>query len=77
MTQTQLAEMCFMSTNAISALETGKSFPPKSTVERICRAFGIPVAYFLMTSIEECDFPDGKRILYRAQLDPLRRELVG
>jgi hypothetical protein len=37
----------------------------------------VPVAYFMMASIEECDFPEEKRILYRTQLEPLRRELLG
>lgn len=76
MTQAQMGEACCISANAVSALETGKSFPPRSTVERICKALSVPVAYFLMASIEEEDFPENKRILYRTQLDPLRRELL-
>lgn len=76
MTQAQLADGICMSANAVSALETGKTFPPKATVERICRALDVPAAYFLMASIEECDFPDDKRILYRTQLEPLRQELM-
>lgn len=76
MTQGQLAEKCHMTNNAVSALERGKTFPPRSTVERICRAFSVPIAYFLMACIEEGDFPDSKRILYRTQLEPLRRELL-
>lgn len=75
MTQVQLAERCLMNNNSLSDLETGKTFPPKSTIERICKAIGIPVAYVLMASIEECDFPESKRILYRTQLEPLRKEL--
>lgn len=76
MTQTQLADRCGMSTNAISDLETGKTYPPKATVERMCEAFGLPTAYFLMASIEEKDFPEEKRVLYRALLEPLRNELL-
>ena len=76
MTQVQLAELCLMNNNSLSDLETGKTFPPKSTVERICRAIDVPVAYFLMACIEECDFPEDKRILYRTQLEPLRKELL-
>ena len=76
LTQAQLAERCCMSTNAVSALEIGKTFPPRSTVERVCRALGVPVAYLLMASIQEVEFPDDKRILYRTQLEPLRNELL-
>lgn len=76
LTQGQLAEKCGMSTNAVSYIETGRAYPPKSTVERLCRVFGIPTSYLLMQSIEEEDFPEDKRVLYRALLEPLRNELL-
>lgn len=76
MTQTQLAERCGMSTNAVSIIETGKAFPPKATVEKLCQAFGIPQSYLMLTTIEESDFPEEKRVLYRALLEPLRNELL-
>lgn len=76
MTQTQLAERCGMSTTAVCSLETGKAYPPKATVERLCEAFGLPTAYFLMATVEENDFPEDKRVLYRALLEPLRNELL-
>ena len=75
-TQAQLAERCGMSITAVSELENGKTFPPKSTVERLCSAFGIPQSYLLMASIEEADIPEEKRVLYRALLEPLRNELL-
>lgn len=75
-TQGQLAEKCGMSTNAVSSIETGKAYPPKNTVERLCQVFGIPTSYLLMQSIEEEDFPEDKRVLYRALLEPLRNELL-
>ena len=76
MTQAQLAERCGMSTTALCYLETGKSYPPRATVERICAVFGIPQSFFLMASIEEGDFPEEKRVLYGAMLEPLRNELL-
>lgn len=76
MTQAQLAERCGMSTNGISLLELGRSFPPKNTVERLCRVFGLPTSYLLMASIEESDLPEEKRVLYRTMLEPLRNELM-
>lgn len=76
MTQGQLADRCGMSTNAICSLETGKAYPPKSTVDKLCEAFGIPQSYLLMASIEEEDIPEDKRVLYRALLEPLRNELL-
>ena len=76
LTQGQLAERCGMSTTSVSELETGKTMPPKATIEKLCRAFGIPVSYMLMAAIEEQDIPEEKRVLYRALLEPLRNELL-
>ena len=76
MTQVQLAERCGMSTNAVCLLETGKVFPPKATVEKLCEAFAIPQSYLLIASVEESDIPEEKRVLYRALLEPLRDELL-
>ena len=76
LTQEQLAEKCGLSVNAICAIETGRTWPPKATVERLCSAIGVPHTYLMMTTIEEDDFPEEKRVLYRALLEPLRQELL-
>lgn len=76
MTQAELAERVGMSTNAVSQIELGKTIPPKATVERLAQAFGIPVSYILIATIEEQDIPEEKRVLYRALLEPLRNELL-
>lgn len=76
MTQAQLAEQCGMSINGISLLESGKRFPVKSTVEKLCYVFGLPISYLLMASIEESDMPEEKRMLFRTMLEPLRNELI-
>ena len=76
MTQAQLAERCDMSINGVCMLETGKRFPPKNTVEKLCQAFGIPQSYLMLATIEESDIPEEKRVLYRALVEPLRDELL-
>lgn len=76
LTQVQLAERCGFSDQGISNIELGKALPPKSTVEKLCQVFGVPTSYLLMASIEEEDFPEEKRVLYRALLEPLRNELL-
>ena len=76
LTQAQLAQKCGMSTNAVCSMETGKSWPPKNTVERLCRTLGVPTSFLLVASIEESDLPEEKRVLYRALLEPLRHELL-
>jgi len=76
MSQAQLAECCGMSTNAVCSIETGRTYPQKGTVEKICEVFGISQALFQLQVIEESDFPEEKRVLYRALLEPLRNELL-
>jgi len=76
MSQRELAAKCGMSVNGVSLLETGRRFPPKATVERVCQAFGIPQSYLMLATIEEDDIPEEKRVLYRALVEPLRDELL-
>ncbi len=76
MSQARLAQEIFMSVNAVSAIERDRSYPPKTTVERICRVLEVPTAFFLLASIDEGDFPENKRMLYKAVLEPLKKELI-
>ena len=77
MSQAELGEKCGgVSANTISSWETGKAYPPKSSIVSLCQAFGISQAQFQLEAIEESDFPEEKRILYRAMLEPMRNELL-
>lgn len=75
MPQSELAQKCGVSVNTVSSWETGKAYPPKSSIELLCQAFGLSLAQFQLQAIEESDFPEEKRVLYRAMLEPLRNEL--
>lgn len=75
-TQGQLAERCAVSANAVCSWETGKAFPPKGTMERVCRALGVPTSYLMLSAIEESDIPEEKRVLYKALIEPLKNELL-
>lgn len=76
MTQAQLAEACGTSDGAVSMWETGKAYPPKGAIERVCHALGVPTLYLVLTSIEERDIPDRNRDVYLALLKPLRNLLL-
>lgn len=76
MTQGDLAERCFVSKSTVSAWETGSAYPPKKSVERICRAFRIPVAYFILESIEDDDIPERSREMFLSLLGPMRNLLL-
>ena len=75
-TQKQLAELCEISTNALCSIETGQSFPSKTTISKICASLNVPESYLLLFSITEDDIPEGKRILYRTLCEPLKEELI-
>ena len=76
MPQSELAQKCGVSVNTVSSWETGKAYPPKSSIELLCQAFGMSLAQFQLQAIEESDFPEEKRVLFRAMLEPLRNELL-
>ncbi len=76
MTQSELAARVGMSVNAVSSWELGKSNPPKESVKLICDAFHVPVSYLMLSTVEEKDIPENKRVLYRALLEPLKNELL-
>mgnify|MGYP001777059552 CR=1 FL=1 len=74
--QKMLAEMCDISANALCNIESGKSFPGKETINKICKALQIPESYLLLFSLSEEDIPEQKRILYRTLCEPLKEELM-
>ena len=76
LTQGQLAEKCGMSVQTVSDWETGKKWPPKGSSERVCEALGVPTSYLMISSIEENDIPEEKRVLYHTLIEPLRNELL-
>lgn len=76
MTQGGLAARVGMSVNAVSSWELGKSFPPKESIRLICDAFEVPVSYLMLSTVEEEDVPEDKRVLCRVLLEPLKEELL-
>ncbi len=74
--QRELAEMCNISANAMCNIESGKSFPGKETINKICESLQIPESYLLLFSLTEEDIPEHKRILYRTLCEPLKEELM-
>ena len=53
MSQDNLAEICEMTTHAISLIETGNRFPRIDTLEKISNAFGVEV--YDLFDFTECD----------------------
>ena len=75
-TQKQLAELCEISTNALCCIETGQSFPSKTTISKICASLNIPESYLLLFSISEDDIPEDKKIYFRNFGEPLKKILL-
>lgn len=73
--QTELAEKCNLSVNAISQIERNTSFPQKGTINNICEALEIPVSYLLYFSITDEDLPSDKKPVFNA-LDSAIKSLL-
>lgn len=74
--QKELANMCDISINALSSIETNSSFPQKTTLEKICLALDIPISYLLFYSISEEDVPDSKRDVFKVLNESLKNILI-
>lgn len=75
LTRKDLAAATVISTTALYNIETGRSLPSISTLQRLAQAFGVPMAYLLVFSVTEDDVPEDKRTLFR-QLMPILKELL-
>lgn len=75
LTQKELSERCGVSMNQVSVWENGKAYPPKGTLSRICRALGENVSYLLAKAGED-DVPEEQRVVYRALLELLRKDMT-
>ena len=62
--RTEIAKRSDISVTALYNIENGLSFPTKETIDRLCSALGVPVAYLLFYSITEDDLPENKRKVF-------------
>lgn len=74
--QKELSSMCGISANALCSIESGNTFPSKSTITKICDALDIPASYLLLFSISENDIPENKRILYKTLCESIKEDLI-
>lgn len=74
--QKELSSMCGISANALCSIESGNTFPSKSTITKICNALDIPASYLLLFSISENDIPENKRILYKTLCESIKEDLI-
>ena len=63
LTQEKLAELIKRSTDAVSMIERGINFPSRETLEKMSKAFHIPVAEFLVNDNEEVVISARERII--------------
>jgi transcriptional regulator with XRE-family HTH domain len=74
--QKELSEMCNLSVNALSQIETNSSFPHKSTIIKLCEALDVPVSYLLFFSISDEDVPEDKRSVFNSLNGAIRSMLL-
>lgn len=64
--QKELAKNCGLTANSMCSIEKNESFPSKDSMEKICKALGIPVSYLMFFSVTDDDIPAEKRIAFNA-----------
>lgn len=66
LSQKELAQKCGLSANALCSIEKSESFPSRESIDKICKALGIPVSYLMFFSVTDEDVPAEKRIAFNA-----------
>ena len=66
LSQQDLAYLCSISSNAICQIERDHAFPKQETIKMICKVLEIPVAYLLLSCIEEKDVPADRQFVFSA-----------
>ena len=66
LSQKDLAQKCGLSANALCSIEKNSSIPSKESLNKICKALGIPLSYLLFFSVSDEDVPVEKRIAFNA-----------
>lgn len=74
--RTEIAKRSDISVTALYNIENGLSFPAKETIDRLCSALGVPVAYLLFYSITEDDLPANKREAFHYLQEPMKTFLL-
>jgi transcriptional regulator with XRE-family HTH domain len=74
--QSDLAKSCDLSVNAISNIETNKTFPHKDTIKRICTALGVSTAFLLVSTLETKEIKnESDRKVFEILQSQLKKEL--
>ena len=76
MKQKRLAENMGMSTNALVALEKGRSWPSAAIIGRLSAALDVPQSFILLYAIDDNDIPDTKKTFFKSLLEPLKEYLI-
>ena len=72
----ELADKAGLSATALYNIEHNLSFPSKETINKICKAMDIPIAYLMVYCVTEDDVPENKREAFRYLFPPLKELLI-
>ena len=74
--QKELSDICGLSVNALSQIETNVTFPKKANIKKICDALNIPVSYLLFFSISDEDIPEDKKPVFKSLNNAIKTVLI-
>ena len=75
-TRRELASRSGLSVTALYNIENGSSFPTQKTIDKLCKALGLPVSYLMVFSLSDSDISPERRGAYRCYMIPLRLLLL-
>ena len=76
MTQLELSMKCDLTQATLSQIETGVTYPSRSTIKRLCKELGLSESTLYLLSIEEADVPFVKRKLFKEMFPSVKAVLI-
>lgn len=73
--QKEFAEKVGISYNALSQIETGRTYPQQTTLVKISVVLGVPISYILFNSVEVSEVDEAKRPVLAALKDAIYKLL--
>lgn len=73
--QRELADKVGISYNALSQIETGRTYPQQATLTKISVVLEVPISYILFNSVEVSEVEESKRPVLTALKDAIYKLL--
>jgi len=76
LSQIKMSEETGISQSFLSQIETNKREPHVSSIKKICKVLGIPVAVLFFISTDETDIPEHKRKIFNTLFPCIKKAYI-